>query len=59
MENNIYHVNFRCNYPNGNRNDHRRVMDIADIPRWVDAYKFTHPDCISITVKIWFNDLEE
>lgn len=55
----IYNVNFRCYYPNGNCNDHRRRMDAGDIPRWIDSYKFTHPDCISISIKVWFDDPDE
>ena len=54
-----YNINFRCYFPNGNYNDHRRKLNFEDIPRWIDAYKFTHPDCTSISIKIWFSDQEE
>lgn len=51
----IYHMSFRCYYENGEPCNHYRDLALSDIPRWMDAYKFTHPDCTSITVKVWFN----
>ena len=52
--NDTYDLSFRCYYDNRNCNDHRQLLHLNDIPRWIQAYKFTHPNCISITVKIWF-----
>lgn len=52
-------MNFRCYFPNGNKNDHRRTLKVEEIPRWIDSYKFTHPDCCSITVKLWFENEKE
>lgn len=52
--NDTYKLSFRCYYSNGNCNDHRQFMKLNDIQKWIKSYKFTHPECISITVKIWF-----
>jgi hypothetical protein len=50
-----YSLNFRCYYANGNFTDHSRVIPLSDIPKWIDSYLFTHPACVSISVKIWFD----
>lgn len=54
-----YMMSFRCHYllPDGTKNytQHRAALPVSDIPRWMDAYKFTHPDCISISLKVWWN----
>lgn len=50
-----YGISFRCFY--GKPEDsttHYREMELADGPRWIDAYQFTHPNVQSITVKVWF-----
>ena len=31
-------------------------LTIAEIPKWIEAYKFTHPNCEAISLKMWFND---
>ena len=49
----IFDLSIRCYYENGNNTEHRRQMKLTDLTRWVEAYKFTHPNCTSITVKIW------
>ena len=33
--------------------------EVKDIPKWVEAYRFTHPTAESITVKIWLKDEEQ
>lgn len=48
-------MNFRCYYTDGAPCNHYREMALKDIPRWMEAYQFTHPNCIAITVKVWFN----
>lgn len=50
----MYDVSFRCFYENGCATNHVQLMPLADIPRWIDSYKFTHPACVSISVKVWF-----
>lgn len=58
MKNAIYELSFRCYYPDGEPTTHRQSMKLSDIRKWIDAYKFTHPNCTSITVKIWLTDVE-
>lgn len=57
----LYNVSFRCYYGTpGNHTTHRQTMTLGDIPRWLDAYLFTHPEVQSISVKVWMTDeLEE
>lgn len=56
MENTTFKLSFRCFYEDGEPNTHWRFLTLGEIPRWIDAYKFTHPNCTSITVKVWFNN---
>ena len=53
-----YNVSFRCFFDNEEGTHfttHYNVdFKVADIPRWIDSYKFTHPNCTSISVKVWF-----
>lgn len=53
----IYRIKFQCFYPNGNKCDHWQDLTITQIPRWVDSYKFTHPDCIAISVHVNFEKM--
>lgn len=59
MQNATFHLSFQCYYPDGGKSQHYQDLKLSDIPRWIDSYKFTHPNCDSITVKVWFKDLEE
>lgn len=34
-------------------------LDIKDIPKWIKAYQFTHPNATAITVKIWLKQPDE
>ena len=54
----IFSLSIRCYYANGNYTEHHQQMKLSDIPKWIEAYKFTHPDCTSVTVKLWFGDME-
>ena len=53
-----YNVSFRCFFDNGEEmhftTHYNPAFPVADIPRWIDSYKFTHPNCTSISVKVWF-----
>ncbi len=49
-----YQISFRCYYPErGGVTNHHQTMQLKDIPKWIEAYLFTHPAVQSITVKIW------
>lgn len=51
-----YTMSFRCFFPGVTPNyaTHYQQLPVCDIPRWIDAYKFTHPRCTSISCKVWF-----
>lgn len=50
-----FHFSFRCYYDNGQPKDKHQVMKLSLVPKWIDGYKFTHPNCKAITVKVWFD----
>lgn len=56
----VYHIRFRCFFGGTRDNyvDHNIMLALADIPRWLEAYHFTHPGVHSITLKYWPNDEE-
>ena len=55
-----YNVSFHCYYKTqGNITRHMQRMPLKDIPRWIEAYMFTHPEVVSISVKIWMNGQRE
>lgn len=50
-----YGISFRCYYEKPeDSTTHYREMELQDVPKWVEAYRFTHPCVQSITVKVWF-----
>lgn len=55
-----YRMSIRCYFPGeGNYTQHYPEMPLKDIAKWVEAYRFTHPQADAITVKIWLNSGEE
>ena len=51
-----YNVSFRCYYPGRDSyTTHKQILPLSDVGKWVECYKFTHPECLKITVKIWLN----
>lgn len=49
-----YNMNFRCWFEgSGKYTNHHQSMKLEDIPKWIEAYSFTHPSLQSITVKVW------
>lgn len=51
----LFSISFNCYYPDGGKSSHNQTIRLQDIPRWIDAYKFTHPNCDAISVKVWFD----
>lgn len=53
-----FNTSFRCFFDNDDgvhfTTHYNENFPVADIPRWIDSYKFTHPNCTSISVKVWF-----
>lgn len=58
MKNTVFDVSIRCQYPNGEQTKHRQPLKLSEISKWIDAYKFTHPGCEAITIKVWFADAD-
>lgn len=58
--NDKFNTSFRCFYScDGDVNTtthYNPAFALSDIPRWLDAYKFTHPNCTSISVKVLFTN---
>ena len=55
----VYHLSMRCHYRNGtdesaHYTQHHQDLPLRDIPKWIEAYRFTHPECTSISAKVWF-----
>ena len=47
----LYSVSFHCYFPNtGMKCKHYQVMPLKDIQKWIDCYKFTHPNCTEISI---------
>lgn len=51
----LYRISFRCYY-DGNYTQHYQDMTLKDIPKWIEAYKFTHPEVNAITIQIRFEN---
>lgn len=53
-----YNVSFRCFFDTEEgthyTNHYVPQFPLADVPRWIDSYRFTHPNCVSISCKVWF-----
>lgn len=53
----MYEISFKCYYDTGTHTSHRQLLRLEDIPRWIDAYQFTHPSVKAISVKVWFESV--
>lgn len=52
MNDPIY-VSFHCYYET-NTVTKSQYLPLSDIGKWIDCYRFTHPECFSVSVKVWF-----
>lgn len=50
----IYPISFHCYFADGGIVKHTQDMRLEDIPRWIEAYRFTHPRVEAISCKVWF-----
>ena len=53
-----YDVNIRC-YFGGSENNytqHRQTMVLSDIAKWIEAYRFTHPNVKKFNVRVWCDE---
>ena len=55
----MYDVSFRCCFPGDSVCNHLQRLPLSDIPKWSECYLFTHPACVSISVKIWFTGKDQ
>jgi len=46
-----YMVSFFCYY-DGNCTRHYRTLRMSEIPKWIAAYEYTHPNVKAITAMI-------
>lgn len=55
-----YSLSIRCYFGGdpSNFTQHYQTMKAKDIAKWIEAYRFTHPNVQAITVKLWFNEEE-
>lgn len=60
MKSKVYTVSLNTYFPgNPKPTKHYQDLTLREIPKWIEAYKFTHPGCEAVTVKVWFNGLEK
>ena len=49
-------ISFFCYYPNGNKTEHRQMLRLDQVGRWIECYQFTHPHCEAISCKVWLHN---
>lgn len=55
-----YKASIRCYFTSPlDYTQHWQTLPLKDIPKWIEAYQFTHPNVRSISVKIWTQDGKE
>ena len=52
-----YNFSFRCFFGGTSYNAHYQRLRLSDVARWIEAYRFTHPNCTSISFKVWFTEM--
>lgn len=57
LKKDAFRITFHCFYPE-DPVPTKKTQDLKlnEIPKWIEAYKFTHPNCESISIKIWFHN---
>lgn len=51
-----YDMSIRCHFSGKDYTQHRTRMPMEHIKKWCEAYRFTHPNVKSFSVKIWLID---
>ena len=55
-----YLLSFRCYYPKSSHYSHHvQELALEEIGRWMEAYRFTHPNVAAITVRVLIGRKEE
>lgn len=47
-------VSIRCYYTDGTYTKHYQELELKDLRKWIEAYRFTHPNVRSISIRVWF-----
>lgn len=47
----LYNISIRCYY-GINYTQHRQIMKLSEIPKWIKAYTYTHPGVLTFSVQI-------
>ncbi len=57
LKKDAFRITFHCFFPD-DTTPVRKTQDLklSEIPKWVEAYKFTHPNCEAVSIKVWFHD---
>ena len=60
MTKTVYNISFRCYFPGDKDNycDHRAHITLKEIPKWIEAYHYTHPKVKCIVVRVYPNEAE-
>lgn len=60
MKNEIYHFSIRCYFSEtpGDHTTHHVVIPVKDLAKWIECYRFTHPNVMAISIKTWFDNKE-
>lgn len=50
-----YELSIRCYFPGktDNYTQHYPEISLKELPKWIEAYAFTHETLESVSVKIW------
>ena len=53
-----HRMSIRCFFEDGGHTQHYPEIEIDEIPKWVKAYWYTHPNLSAISVKVWTKEGE-
>lgn len=49
-----YKFSIRCYFRHSSHYTHHlQSMTLDEIGKWMEAYRFTHPECVSISAKVY------
>lgn len=51
-----YDMSIRCHFGKNNYTQHHQWLALEDVKKWVEAYRFTHPNVESFSIKIWVRE---
>ena len=51
-----YDMSIRCHFSGTDYTQHRVRLPMEHIKKWCEAYRFTHPNVQSFSIKIWLID---